>query len=136
MALISLQNASVVVGGNDLSDHCSGVEFSVDVDELDSTVMGNNGFKSTLGGLKEGSLKISLKQDFAASNIDSILWPLLGTVVTFVIKPVAAAVSTSNPSYSGSVLVGSYAPINGSVGDLVEFDLDWKTSGVVTRATA
>lgn len=137
MAVVSLTNAYIYLNGaSDISDHCSSVEFNVDVDELDSTTFGTSGYKSSVGGLKEGSLKIKVKGDYAAANIDSILWPLLGTVVAFQIQPVAGAVSTSNPKYTGSVLVSKLTPISGGVGDLVEFDLTWKTSGTITRATA
>lgn len=137
MAVLSLTNAYVYLNGaSDISDHIAGVELSVEAEELDSTAMGSSGYKSAIGGLKSGSLKLSIRGDYAASNIDSILWPLLGTVVAFVVKPVNAAVSTSNPTYSGSVLISNLTPVAGSVGDLVTMDLTWPTTGTITRATA
>jgi hypothetical protein len=45
-------------------------------------------------------------------------------------------VSTSNPSYSGSVLCKSWSPLNGSVGDVAEVEVQFPTSGVVTRNVA
>lgn len=137
MAVLALTNAYVYLNGaSDISDHCAGVELNVEADELDSTTFGSTGYKSAIGGLKSGSLKIKVKGDYAASNIDAILWPLLGTVVAFEIKAVNAAASTSNPKYTGSVLINSLSPISGSVGELVEFDLTWPTTGTITRATA
>lgn len=136
MALLVLTNASIVLGGSDISDHCSKVAFEVEAEELDSTTFGSTGWASMLGGLKKGNVGVALKGDYAASNIDSILWPLFGTVATIVIKAVNAAVSTSNPTYSGSVLISKLTPITGDVGKLVEFDLQWPTTGTVTRATS
>lgn len=136
MALLSLVNAYVLLGASDISDHCSSVEFEVSAEELDSTTFSSTGYKSMLGGLKSGSLKVTVKGDYAASNIDSILFPLLGTVATFEIKAVNAARSTSNPSYTGSVLISKLTPITGSVGDLVEFDLQWPTTSTISRATS
>jgi hypothetical protein len=137
VALVSLTNAYIQLNGaSDISDHCSGVEFEVEAEELDSTTFSSTGYQSQLGGLKSGGLKLTIKGDYAASNIDSILWPLLGTVVTFDIKAVNAARSTSNPSYTGSVLISKLTPISGKVGDLVEFDLSWPTSGTILRQTS
>ncbi len=136
MALISLTNAYILLGASDLSDHCSSVEFEVEAEELDTTTFSSGGYKAEISGLKSGSLKVTIKGDYAAANIDSILWTMFGTVQTFEVKAVNAARSTSNPSYTGSVLVSKLTPITGKVGDLVEFDLDWPTSGTITRLVA
>lgn len=136
MALISLQNAYILIGASDLSDHCSSVELEIEGEDLDSTTFSTSGWSSRLGGLKEGTLNLTIKGDYAAANIDSILWGFFNTVQTFEIKPVNAARSATNPSYTGSVLINSLTPITGEVGDLVEFDLSWPTSGVVNRLTA
>lgn len=136
MPLLAITNAYVLVGASDLSDHCSSVEFEVEAEELDSTTFSSSGYMSNLGGLKSGNLKLGIKGDYAASQIDAILWAMLGTVQAFEIKPVNAARSTSNPSYTGSVLVSKLTPITGDVGNLVEFDLTWPTTSTVTRLTA
>lgn len=136
MALISLQNAYILIGASDISDHCSSVELEIEGEDLDSTTFSTSGWSSRLGGLKSGTLNLTIKGDYAAANIDSILWGFFNTVQTFSIKPVNGATSTANPLYSGSVLVNSLTPITGEVGDLVEFDVSWPTSGTVSRATA
>lgn len=137
MAVLAFTNGYLLLNGtSDLSDHCSSIELSIEAEELDSTTFGSTGYKSAIGGLKSGSLKVTLKGDFAASNVDSILFPLLGTVVAFDVKAVNAARSTSNPSYTGNVLISQLNPISGGVGDLMEFDLTWPTTGAISRATA
>jgi hypothetical protein len=137
VALVVLTNAYIYLNGaSDISDHCSKVAFEVEADELDSTTFGSTGYKSMLGGLKSGNLGLGLKHDYAASNLDSILWPLLGTVVTFQIQAVAGTVTTSNPKYTGSLLISKLAPISGDVGQLGEFDVQWPTSGTITRGTS
>lgn len=136
MAVLALTNGYVAINASDLSAYCAGIELNVEAEELDSTTFSSTGYKSAIGGLKSGSLKLSFKADFAASALDSILWPLLGTVVTFEVRPSGSAVSTSNPKYTGSVLISNVNPIAGAVGDLAEFDVTWPTTGTVTRATA
>lgn len=136
MALISLQNAYILIGASDISDHCSSVELEIEGEDLDSTTFSTSGWSSRLGGLKSGTLNLTIKGDYAAANIDSILWGFFNTVQTFEIKPVNAARSATNPSYTGSVLVNGLTPITGEVGDLVEFDVSWPTSGTVNRLTS
>src|SRR5713226_10044292 len=85
--------------------------------ELDNTAFGAT-YHSRIGGLKDGQIDLTFNQDFAASQTDALLFPLLGTVVTFEIRPTSAARSTTNPAYTGSVLISAYDPLDGKVGDL------------------
>jgi hypothetical protein len=45
-------------------------------------------------------------------------------------------VSTSNPKYTGNLLIKAWNPITGSVGDEASVSVSYPTSGAVTRATA
>lgn len=135
MATFVLTDASVTVNAVDLSDWVTSVTLSVEVDDQEDTAMGDT-YRSRLGGLKEWTLDIDFNADFAASAIDQTVWPLLGTVVSVVVKPTSGSVSTTNPTYSGSVLVSEYSPVDGDVGDLATTSVSWPGSGTLTRATA
>lgn len=135
MAKMILLASYLNLASNDLSGYTSKAELSVEVEEKDVTTFASSGWKEVLGGLKAGTLAIGWKQDVAASAIDSIMWPLLGTVVTFEVRLSNAAVGTSNPKYTGSVLIKEWKPITGSVGDTAELDVSYPTSGAVARAT-
>jgi hypothetical protein len=124
------------LNGTDLSDWTSKAELSIEVEEKDVTTYGSDGWKESLGGLKSGTLAIELKQDFAASQLDEIMWPLLGSVVTFAVRPDQSAVGTSNPQYSGNILVKGWNPVTGSVGDNATVSVSYSTSGPVARATS
>ncbi|MFC8201278.1 hypothetical protein ACFUTV_38665 [Streptomyces sp. NPDC057298] len=126
----------VSLGGNDLSEYCRKAELSTEVEDKDVTTYASLGWKELLGGLKSGELGLEFLQDVAATEIDSIMWPLLGTVVSFEVRLSQAAVGASNPKYSGSVLVNGWNPIEGSVGDEASVSVGYPTSGAVTRATA
>jgi hypothetical protein len=136
MAVLAFTNGSVVLSGVDLSDHAKKIELSVEAEELDSTAFSPGGYKSAIGGLKGGSLSLTFNQDFAASSVDATLWPLLGTVVTFAVKAVNAATSATNPVYSGSVLISKYNPLANGVGELAGVEVQFPTTGTITRATA
>lgn len=136
MAKMVLLAEFVSINGTDLSSYARKAELTVEVEDKDVTTYGSLGWKELLGGLKSSELSLEFLQDVAASAIDSIMWPLLGTVVTFVVRADQAAVSTSNPQYSGSVLVKAWNPLEGSVGDEASVSVSYPTSGAVTRATA
>jgi hypothetical protein len=126
----------VSIAGNDLSTFTNKAEISVEVEEKDVTTYGSLGWKEVLGGLKSGTIALEFKQDFAATKLDAIMWPLLGTVVPFEVRADQAAVGTSNPKYTGNLLVKAWNPITGSVGDDASVSVSYSTSGAVTRATA
>jgi hypothetical protein len=126
----------VSIGGNDLSTYTNKAEVTVEVEEKDVTTYGSLGWKEVLGGLKSGNVALEFKQDFAATKLDSIMWPLLGTVVAFEFRADQGVASTSNPKYTGNLLIKAWNPITGSVGDEASVSVSYPTSGAVTRATA
>ncbi|MFF0295549.1 hypothetical protein ACFYST_06060 [Kitasatospora sp. NPDC004614] len=123
------------INGVDLSAYCKKVELKTEVDEKDITTYGSLGWKTVLGGIKSGSVSADFIQDFAATKLDSILWPLLGQVVPFEIRADQAAVGVNNPKYSGNVLIKEVNPLQGGVGDEATTGGSYPTSGAVTRAT-
>ena len=135
MATLLIDDVSVVIDGNDISDHVKSVSMPTGVESLDETAMGNN-TRINKGGLETYNIEIEIFQDFASSNIDSILWPLRGTTVVVVIKPTSAAVGPTNPTYTATVLVNSYPPLDGAVGDMAMTTLGLASAGDLVRAEA
>ncbi|RSD26348.1 phage tail tube protein [Amycolatopsis eburnea] len=136
MAKMVLLASFVTLNASDLSSYCSSIEATAEVDEQDVTTFGSGGWKEVLGGLKSGSIKLKFKQDFAAAALDAIMWALLGTVVTFEVRAVNSARSTSNPGYTGNCLIKKWVPISGDVGSAAEVDVEFPTSGAMARQTA
>lgn len=136
MTFMVLTTTVVTINGGDLSLYVAKAELGMEVEEKDITTFGSLGWKTVTGGLKSGGLSLAFKNDLADNALDEILWGLWGTVTTFATRAASSAVSASNPSYSGSLLVKSFKPIAGSVGDVNEFDVDWPTSGAIARAVA
>ena len=136
MAKMVLLAAYVSLNATPLWTYANKIELSTEVEEKDVTTYGSLGWKEVLGGLKSGTLAIDFKQDVAAAALDSIMWPLLASVVPFEVRLDQAAVGTSNPKYTGSVLIKEWKPISGSVGDDAQVGVSYPTSGAVARATA
>lgn len=137
MAIMVLTAAYCNLGGSigTIHDHAPKIELAVDVEDKEVTTYASAGWKEHLGGLKSGTLGLSILQDIAASNIDSLFWAQLGNVITFEVRLTQSAVSTSNPKYTGSILMNGWKPLNGSVGDVATVDVSYPTSGAVTRGT-
>jgi len=131
-----LTQSMLLLNASDLSVYTSKLEVVVEVDDKDVTTFGSLGWKVFLGGLKFGHLAITWKNDVTAGDLDSILFPLFGTVVAFEARAANTARSTSNPAYLGNALVKTLMPISGAVGDVNEQSVTYPTSGATTRATA
>jgi hypothetical protein len=90
-----------------------------------------------VGGLKSGTVDFEFHQDYASGSIDSLIFPLLGGTAAVSVRPGGTAIaSASNPQYNFDVLVTSYNPVDGAVGDLNTTSVSFPITGVITRATA
>lgn len=136
MAQIVLTDAFVSLAGNDISANVKSVTINYQAEVQDDTAMGDT-TRSRVGGLKDWSIDLELHQDWAAAALDSILFPLVGTQIAMVIRPVkSTVVGTGNPNYTGTGLLESYKPLGGSVGDLAMANVTIPGAGTLTRATA
>lgn len=136
MAQYVIINPYVLINAVDYSANVKAATLEVSVAEQDATDAASSGWTEQLGGLKSGSLKLEFYDDKAASNIDSLIWPLLGTAVAFQVNAAGSSTTTSNPKYTGSVLISGTSPLTGAVGDVAMNSVTWSTTGVITRATA
>lgn len=128
-------NCYVSIAGNVISDHCTKVEIPFKVDEKETTAFGSS-WKTRVGGLKDSGVKLTFNNDYSASNLNSIMFALLGNVVTFEVRPDAGTVTTANPKYTGSILINGWTPLSGGIGDLATVDVDYPTSGPVAQGTS
>ena len=126
----------VKIGGVDLSQWVASVNLSTSVNEVPTTSFASGGNVERVGGLKDNSLQISFMQDFAASAVEATIYPLIGSTAAFVVNPSSTAASSSAPNYSGQVLVTSWSPVAGAVGELLTADVTWPITGAVSKATA
>jgi hypothetical protein len=134
MAVIVLTNASVTINSVALSDHANNVQLTYELDSVEITAFGSN--HNFTGGLQNNQLQIDLFQDFAASNVEATIYPLVGTTTTVVIKPTSAAVGATNPSYTlAGAYLASHTPVMGAVGEVAKTSLTF-TGGTLTKAVA
>ena len=134
MAKFAATDYSVTINAGTVSSFLQSVDLSLESDDLETTAFGQTS-RSRIGGLKTGTTTLNFFQDFSASGIDQLLFPLFNTIGTVVIKPSNATVTATNPSYSFEVLCNSYSPFQSSVGDVATLSVSWPVSGNVTRGT-
>lgn len=136
MAKKVLLDAVLVIDGDDLTDWCAKIELDDEFEDKDVTTYGSAGAKEVLGGLESGKVGITFKNDYAVGMLDDIMWAKRRQVVTWSARAASSAVNSSNPQYSGSLLVNSWSPIKGNVGDVAEVDVSFPLSGPMARATS
>lgn len=136
MAAFVITSPVITINGVDLSDHVDSVEINDETADVKTTNFGSGGNETRVGGLKSGSITISMQQDYAASKVDATAWAARGTAITVTVKASSAATSATNPLYSGSYLVTQYKPVSGKVGDLSMLSVTWPRTGDLTRTTS
>lgn len=125
----------VSIGGTDLSSFVKRATLKYDADMVETTAMGAT-THVRLGGLKDWSVEIEWNQDHAAASVDATLFPLVGSTTTLILRPTNAAVSATNPNYTGTGILASYTPIQASVGELHTATTAFQAAGALSRATA
>ena len=133
MAKLVMTNANVVLGGTDVSSYVASVTLNISVNEVETTAFGA-GAVTRVGGLQDNSVTLDMHQDYSA--IEGLVYPLIGSTTSLVVKPNGTAVGTANPSYTMTPLVTEWTPVNGAVGELATASITWPVSGTVTKAVA
>lgn len=136
MAIIAFKNVEFSVGGVYLSDRMNAATLTYEVEQQDATVMGGN--RSFVGGIQNNTIEVTLYQDFAATEVEATIYPLVGTQTTVTLRPDStAATSATNPIYTlTNCFLSSHTPISaGDVGATSPVTLTF-TGGTLTKATS
>lgn len=137
MAKFIATGTKVTLNGNDFSSSCARAELVINAAEVTTTDFGSNGWTEVIGGLKSGQVSLDFHSDFGAGAVSRIFQPLVGTIGTVVlIAANGTAASQTTPAYTATVLVNSFTPVSGAVGDLSTFSVTFPTTGEVSYATA
>lgn len=131
MAKFVLKDAYVAINGTAISDHVSSCEVESTFDEVDFTAFGPSNYREMGQGMGDATITLTVFQDYAASSIDSIFWPLSQSGGTFgvEVRPTSAAVSTTNPKYTMTGRLFQFNPLAGAVGDASTTDIPIRNAG-------
>ena len=135
MAVTILVTPQIVIGGVDLTNRIDTVTLEETFADVDTTAFGSTS-KTRVAGLGDHKFSASFQQDFATSEVEQTIYPLIGTTTSVSVKPLVGSTTTTNPAYSFTVLVTDWKPVDGKVGALLMSSVTWPISGAVTKATS
>ena len=135
MAKFVLTNPEIQINSVSLADHVASVTVSESYAEVATTAFGDTAV-TRIAGLGDHSVSLDFHEDFSATEVHATIYPLLSGTTTLVVKPVNETTSSTNPSYTMTVLVTEWPVLNGAVGDLASADVTWPVSGAITKTTA
>lgn len=134
MAQIVLTNADITVNGVVLSDRANSVTLTYEIEAVETTAFGTN--RAFVGGLQNIAIDVEFMQDFAASEVEATIFPVVGTQTTVTVRPSAASTSTTNPLYTVSgTYLASHTPVAAAVGELAMTSLSF-AGGTLVKTTA
>ncbi len=122
----------------DFSDHVTNFTLTQQSDQIEVTAMGSTSHQFVTG-LSADTITVTLLNDDAASGAGSVratLQAAYGTTVAFkACQDTTAAISATNPLYSGTILIDNLTPINGAVADEGMMDLTFTCNSKTAIAT-
>lgn len=136
MAVQVLKDCTISIGGVQLESKANSVTLNYEVESIDVTSFDGSGARKFVGGLVNVSVEVALMQDFAATQTEATIYPLVGTTTTVIIKPLSSAVSATNPSYTVTgTYLASHTPVAGGVGEMSMTTLSF-AGGTLVKATS
>ena len=135
MAKVILTDADITVNSVSVSTLSNSITLTYEKDSVEVTAFGDAGHKFT-GGLQNNSCEMQLFQDFAVSQTEATIFPLVGTPTTLVIKPTSGATGAENPEYTiTDAMLVSHTPVAGAVGEIAMTTLSF-TGGSLAKAVS
>ena len=129
MASQKYTNAYFAINNVDLSANMKSLSLTYESESLDETVFGTDGTRKMRGGLKNTGLDAVFFQNFAC--VDATLFGLVGCQTSIEFRACNACSSAGNPIFEQTVLVQSYPPLAGSVGELLECNVRLEPAGAL-----
>lgn len=142
MATYVITTETVSFGGTDLTDHIESCTINVEAEKVVSTNFGSAGWEENLGGIKSYTVDVTFQQDFASSEPYAVVFGSasvvanLGTSLAWTAKPTSSATSTTNPQFSGNVIMTGGAVLGGTVGELAKVQASFPGTGALAVATS
>ncbi len=109
----------LTIGGTDLSNHVRSIEVQQNNADVDITAMGAVS-QQHAPGLRDDRIIVTFFQDFAASQVDSVISALIGSTsgATVIAYSSGTTATSTAPKYSCVMAPFTYSPINiGTPGD-------------------
>ncbi len=134
-----VKNYYLSIGGSDISTYIKSATLTGEYDEVEVTAMGDATHHG-IPGLANWSIEVECNQSHTAAELDSIIWPLLGTAnaSAIICKPNGGTTGVSNPKWTANGRIFSYPPMGAAVGDgaKTSFTIKPGDGTMIVRATS
>lgn len=132
MTQLGVYNGSTIT---DLTAYVKSCTLNMGAEMQDPTAMGAT-TRISAPGLLTWSIEAELLQDFAASMVDVVLQGRVGQAAFRVnVIPATGNASATNPMYWGNMVIESYTPIAGNVGENAIAKVTFKAAGAIAKKT-
>ena len=135
MATEVFKNAMLQIGSVNMSDDVQSLTLNYEAESLDETAMGDD-TRVRKGGLKNWSVDVTYIQDYASGQVDATLFGIVGCQSCIELRPKHVCSTVINPRYQGTMMLQTYPPMGGGVGDLLVASVRMEGSGDLSRNTA
>jgi hypothetical protein len=137
MARETITAGKVLVNGVDLTDHITSVTLEDTAEEIETTNLGTEGYRTYIQGLKTANVTATFQNDHATGSVADTLQPLYASSSIFPVKVWPKASGTVVYTL-GSAQLFSKPMMGGGVGDLSTVDVTFNNAGATgtTRGTA
>jgi hypothetical protein len=129
---ILLTDAVINIGGTAYSGQGTSVAISMSAETYDIGVFGVAS-KSRFAGATDWAIEMEFVADEAVTGA---FFAMVGTSVAVKVRATSAAISATNPSYEGNMIVTAYNPLgSGEWGSVVTVAISGLGDGVLERKT-
>ena len=135
MSKIVLTDAKVTINSVNLSDHINNITLETKDDIIETSAFGSTA-KTRVAGIADNQVTLDFHQDFATTNVEATIYPLIGQTTTIVVQPTSAAVGATNPTYTFSAVIVDWTPLKGQIGQLATASVTWPITGTISKAVA
>ena len=100
MAKFVVTDPVIVLNAGTVTTSAASVTINVEVDDMETTAFGGSGWRTRVGGLKQGTVDFEFHQDFASGAIDSLFSTNFGGTAAVKVRPAGTALSSTRRSPS------------------------------------
>lgn len=126
-------NGEFSIESNEIGTYVKSLSLVIGREAVDGSAMGDS-WVTNFAGLATWSCEVELNSHSTA--VDAVVEPLVGATsgVAFTLRQTTAATSTGNPQYSGTCVITSYTPYEGSVGEVRTGRMSLAAHSALTRS--
>ena len=135
MAIFLGNKAGLKIATVDLSDHVSSITLTRSFDSLDVSTLGDTAHKY-VAGLRNDTVTVSFYNDTATGSVLQTLQAAFATTVAIsMIQEKGTAVSATNNTYAGTILVNDLTDLNATPSEMSTIDITFQANSAITPSS-